>query len=253
VVSASRSEQWRFDAPAAIDSVPVDPFRASSPLVNLSELTGSVPGLQVRDRQNLAQDLQVSVRGFGTRSTFGVRGVRILVDGIPATMPDGQGQAATASLASASRIEVLRGPLAQLYGNSAGGVVQIFSKDPPFAPEPAYAGFSVGAGSDDQRQLGVTVGGGTETVAAFLDATRFTTDGYRDHSAAERTQVNAKIVARPADKTKVTVILNQFDQPKSQGPLGHAPRISSGIRGAWWLVPSTSIHAKPLPRSRLVW
>ena len=79
VVSASRAEQRRFDAPGAIDAVQVDPFRTASPLVNLSELMGSVPGLQIRDRQNFAQDLQVSVRGFGTRSTFGVRGVRILL------------------------------------------------------------------------------------------------------------------------------------------------------------------------------
>jgi iron complex outermembrane receptor protein len=220
VVSASRGEQRRFDAPAAIDAVEVDPFRAASPLVNLSELTSAVPGLQVRDRQNFAQDLQVSVRGFGTRSTFGVRGVRILVDGIPATMPDGQGQAATASLTSAKRIEVLRGPLAQLYGNAAGGVLQVFTKDPPIAPEPAFVGLSLGAGSDNQRQLGASVGGGTQTLGAMVDVSRFSTDGYRDHSAAQRTQINAKMVARPSSDTTVTAIVSKFDQPKSQDPLG---------------------------------
>lgn len=114
VVSASRSEQRRFDAAAAVDALALDPLHAASPLVNLSELLSPVPGLQARERQNYAQDLQLSVRGFGTRSTFGVRGVRILIDGIPATMPDGQGQAATAVLTSARRIEVLRGPVAQL-------------------------------------------------------------------------------------------------------------------------------------------
>jgi iron complex outermembrane receptor protein len=220
VVSASRIEQRRFDAPAAIDAVQVDPFRAASPLVNLSELTAAVPGLQVRDRQNFAQDLQVSVRGFGTRSTFGVRGVRILVDGIPATMPDGQGQAATASLTSARQIEVLRGPLAQLYGNSAGGVVQIFTKDPPIAPQPGFVGLSAGAGSDNQRQLGASIGGGTETLGALADISRFSTDGYRDHSAARRTQFNGKLVARPSSDTTVTGIVNIFDQPESQDPLG---------------------------------
>jgi iron complex outermembrane receptor protein len=220
VVSASRTEQRRFDAPAAIDVVQVDPFRAASPLVNLSELTGAVPGLQVRDRQNFAQDLQVSVRGFGTRSTFGVRGVRILVDGIPATMPDGQGQAATASLTSASRIEVLRGPLAQLYGNAAGGVLQVFTKNPPMGGEPSFAGLSVGAGSDHQRQIGATVGGGTETLGALLDVNRFSTDGYRDHSAARRTHINAKAVARPSSDTTVTALFNKFDQPDAQDPLG---------------------------------
>ena len=112
---------------------------------------GSVPGLQIRDRQNFAQDLQLSVRGFGTRSTFGVRGVRILIDGIPATMPDGKGQAATASLTSAKRIELLRGPLAQLYGDAAGGVLQVFTKDPPITPERPEYSLSTGGGSDRQR------------------------------------------------------------------------------------------------------
>ena len=220
VVTANRTEQRRFDAAASIDSVTVDSFRTASPLVNLSELLGGVPGLQVRERQNYAQDLQVSVRGFGTRSTFGVRGVRILVDGIPATNPDGQGQAATASLTSAKRIEVLRGPVAQLYGNAAGGVVQVLTNDPPFAPQPAFGSVSLGAGTYRQRQADVTLGAGSETIGGLLDVSTYRTDGYRDHSAARRTQVNAKVVARPSSDTTVTGVFNAFDQPLSQDPLG---------------------------------
>ncbi len=219
VVSASRAEQSRFDAPAAIDVVQVDPFQASSPLVNLSELLSSVPGIQVRNRENYAQDLQVSVRGFGTRSTFGVRGVRILVDGIPATMPDGQGQAATASLNAASRIEVLRGPLAQLYGNSAGGVVQIFTQEPP-RDGVLHGTATLGVGSDGQRQIGASLAGGSDVVGATLDVSRYSTDGYRDHSAAERTQVAGKVVLRPSSDTKITALVNLFDQPETQDPLG---------------------------------
>ncbi|WP_304933199.1 TonB-dependent receptor [Herminiimonas sp.] len=217
VVSASRSEQNRFDAPAAIDVVQVNGFSAQSPLVNMSELLSAVPGVQVRERQNYAQDLQISVRGFGTRSTFGVRGVRILIDGIPATMPDGQGQASSASLASASRIEILRGPMAQLYGNSAGGVLQVFTKDPPMKPE---ASLSLGFGSDNQRLLGIAAGGGNETLGGVIDISQYSTDGYRDHSAARRTTINAKVVARPSSDTKITAILNSFDQPLSEDPLG---------------------------------
>jgi iron complex outermembrane recepter protein len=219
VVTATRSEQRRFDAAASIDAVPVDTLRATSPLVNLSELTATVPGVQARERQNYAQDLQLSVRGFGTRSTFGVRGVRLLIDGIPATMPDGQGQAASASLTSASRIEVLRGPVAQLYGNSAGGVVQVFTKEPPLSSTPVI-GASLGAGSYDQRHGNFSIGGGTEGLGGLLDVSHYKTDGYRDHSAAARTQLNAKLVARPSSDTTLTGIFNNFNLPRAQDPLG---------------------------------
>src|SRR5690606_14049598 len=97
--------------------------------VNLSESLGSVPGLQIQNRQNYAQDLQISIRGFGARSAFGVRGLRLYVDGIPATMPDGQGQSSNIDIASIDRIEILRGPLSALYGNSSGGVVQVFTEE----------------------------------------------------------------------------------------------------------------------------
>ena len=220
VISASRAEQRRFDAPGAIDAVQVDPFRTASPLVNLSELMGAVPGLQIRDRQNFAQDLQVSVRGFGTRSSFGVRGVRILIDGIPATMPDGQGQAATASLTSAKRIEVLRGPLAQLYGNAAGGVLQVFTQDPPVTPDKPDYSLSAGAGSSGQRHVAAGIAGGSDTLGGLLDVSRYSTDGFRDHSAARRTQLNAKVVAKPSSDTTITGIVNLFDQPMSEDPLG---------------------------------
>lgn len=219
VVTANRAEQRRFDAPGPVDTVQVDALRTASPLVNLSELVATVPGLQVRERQNYAQDLQVSIRGFGARATFGVRGVRILVDGIPATMPDGQGQAAAISLTSARRIEVVRGPLAQLYGNAAGGVLQAFTADPPLSAVPVI-GASAGAGSDAQRQAGTSIGGGTRVLSALLDVSHFETDGYREHSAAQRTQFNLKLVARPSAGTTLTGILNGFDQPRAQDPMG---------------------------------
>ena len=99
--------------------------------MNLSESLGRVPGISVQNRQNYAQDLQIQSRGFGARSTFGVRGIRLVADGIPATMPDGQGQASTFDLSSAERIEVLRGPFSALYGNASGGVIAVDTRDGP--------------------------------------------------------------------------------------------------------------------------
>lgn len=109
VITATRVDAPGFDVPASIDRLEGDEIRAGRAQVNISESLASVPGLQARDRQNYAQDVQLSLRGFGARSTFGIRGVRVYVDGIPATLPDGQGQVSHVSLGSVGRMEVLRG------------------------------------------------------------------------------------------------------------------------------------------------
>jgi len=183
-VTATRSEQRTFDVPASVDVVGVDGIRAQRPGVNLSEALGSVPGIQVRNRQNYAQDLQVSSRGFGSRASFGVRGVRLVQDGVPLTMPDGQGQTGLFDLDSAERIEVLRGPFAALYGNSSGGLVTVFTEDPPRRPT---LGLRAGAGSFGTSKLGAEFGATAGAFGARADVSRFRTDGYRDHSRTRRT------------------------------------------------------------------
>src|SRR5690606_5473682 len=132
--------------------------------VNLSESLGGVPGLQIQNRENYAQDLQLSIRGFGARSTFGVRGVRLYVDGIPGTMPDGQGQTSNIDIASIDHVEVLRGPFSALYGNSSGGVVQIFTEEGRLPPElsASLAAGSHGAWRYGAKARGLTDLGGTE-------------------------------------------------------------------------------------------
>jgi len=161
VISVTRGvEQRAFDTPASIDVIDADAIRAAGPQVNLSEALVRVPGVVALNRQNYAQDIQISSRGFGARSTFGVRGLRLYVDGIPATGPDGQGQVSHFDLASAARIEVLRGPFTALHGSSSGGVISLFTADgaPGHAAEAATAfhAFSAAglvAGADDQRLL----------------------------------------------------------------------------------------------------
>lgn len=217
VVSASRSEQRSFDAPAAVQSVARDTIQAAGPQVNLSESLVRVPGLTILDRQNYAQDLQLSIRGFGARAAFGIRGIRLLIDGIPATTPDGQGQGSSISLTSTDRIEVLRGPMAQLYGNSSGGVIQAFSKAAPQEPELGYQYYvgSYGLHRADY-QFGDTLG----TVGILADYSTMTIDGYRANSATERKQFNGKISFDASEQLKVNVVFNQFDMPLAQDPLG---------------------------------
>ncbi|HEY9238174.1 MAG TPA: TonB-dependent receptor plug domain-containing protein, partial [Burkholderiaceae bacterium] len=150
VVTATRIESLAADVPASISRIDGDDVRNARALVNISESLGAVPGLLARDRQNYAQDVQISVRGFGARSTFGIRGVRLYVDGIPATLPDGQGQISNVELGSVERIEVLRGPFSALYGNSSGGVIQVFTEE---GRGPPRLGFGATAGSDGLLRL----------------------------------------------------------------------------------------------------
>jgi len=215
VVTATRSAQSPYDIPAAIDvaTVPAD----GSLDVNLSERVQAIPGIVVRDRQNYAQDAQVSIRGFGARSTFGIRGIRLYNDGIPATMPDGQGQVSHFNLDAADRVEVLRGPFSALYGNASGGVVQIFTAD---GTEPPEVRFGVAGGSNGNLRASVNARGVDGPVDYNLDATHFRTSGYRDHSAARRESGNAKLGWKIDDDAKLTLVLNALDVPDAQDPLG---------------------------------
>jgi len=216
-VSATRVERDNMDLPVAIDTVDRRTIREDNPQVNLSESLSRVPGIAVQNRQNYAQDLQVSSRGFGSRSTFGVRGVRLIADGIPATMPDGQGQAATFNLSSAERIEVLRGPFSSLYGNAAGGVVQIFTADGPAQPT-----FTTNAsvGSYNTWKLGQQYGGQHGPLNVMVDVSRFETDGYRDHSSVRRDSGNAKLRYDLGSAGRITLVVNTLDQPETEDPLG---------------------------------
>ncbi len=217
VISASRAQMRSFDAPAAVQLIDRQAIEGGGPQINLSESLVRAPGLTILDRQNYAQDLQISIRGFGARSAFGVRGIRLLIDGIPATTPDGQGQSSSVSLTSTDRLEVLRGPLAQLYGNSSGGVIQAFTKD---ASKEPTVGYQYYLGSYGMRradyQFSDTVGG----YGLVADYGAFSTSGYRANSAAERKQFNGKLSFAPNAQTKVNVVFNRFDMPLAQDPLG---------------------------------
>jgi iron complex outermembrane receptor protein len=217
VVTATRSVARAFDVPASVDVIDARTLHEGQPQINLSETLSRVPGVFAANRQNYAQDLQISSRGYGARATFGVRGVRLYQDGIPVTMPDGQGQTGSFSLMSAQRIEVLRGPFSTLYGNASGGVISIFTEDPLAQP---LATFNAGGGSYGTWVAGAKLNGTAGAVGGVFAASHFTTDGYRDHSWASRDVTNAKLVFDLAPATRVTLIGNTQYQPETEDPLG---------------------------------
>lgn len=217
VVSGSRIEHGSFDLPAAIDVVDAARIRGSQMRVNASEALIAVPGLVAQNRQSYAQDLQISSRGFGARSAFGVRGVRLVADGIPASMPDGQGQAATFNLDMAERMEVLRGPFSAIYGNHAGGTVALFTRDGSGRPKVET---SISGGSYGSRKVDLNAQGSASGVGYVIDASRFDTDGYRAHSAARRDQSFAKLTMAPSASSKLTITASALRQDDTQDPLG---------------------------------
>jgi len=216
-VQSGRLAQKQFDAPASVRVIDGESIRNAGAQVNLSEALAQAPGVVALNRNNYAQDVQISIRGFGSRSAFGLRGIRLITDGIPATTPDGQGQASTVSLTSAERIEVLTGPLAQLYGNSAGGVIQTFTREATDQPQ---LDVSTTFGSYGLRRNDVQFSGRTGSVGIVADYSTFEIDGYRKNSAAERKQFNGVLTTQLQDDTRLKLVANMFDMPLAQDPLG---------------------------------
>jgi len=194
--------------PASVTIVDGERMRDRQWQVNLSESLAGAPGLLLQNRQNYAQDLQLSIRGHGARSTFGVRGVQIFVDGIPGTMPDGQGQTNNIDLQSVERIEVLRGPYSTLYGNASGGVINAYTERGTGSPR---VDSSFAMGSNGQKRLGLKAQGERAGVGYVVSASRFLTDGFRPQSAADKNMFNARLDTDPSDSSHLMLVANHVD------------------------------------------
>jgi iron complex outermembrane receptor protein len=215
VVTASGAERRLFETPYAAGSVDVQGLRSAGPMVNLSEALARVPGIVVNNRSNYAQDLQINSRGFGARASFGVRGIRLYTDGIPASGPDGQGQVSHFDLAGAQRVEVLRGPFSALFGSSSGGVISLVSA--PATERRLQVDGDLGSFGLRQLRVGLDapLQGGFNLRAQL---SRFETDGFRPQSSATRTLANVRL-GWEGERDRVVVVLNTLDQP-SLDPLG---------------------------------
>jgi iron complex outermembrane receptor protein len=220
VITATRIGADPFNIPAAISSVSAEQLRNDALGVNLADDLATVPGLLARNRNNYAQDQQISIRGIGANSAFGIRGVRVYQDGIPATGPDGQGQVSQFNLDSASRVEILRGPFSALYGNSSGGVIQLFTAT---GNGPLQLRSGVAYGSFDNFRASLNALGSVGPLGYNLDYSHFQVDGYREHSAAKNESFNGKLNYSFNDSNRLAFIANVVSRPDAQDPLGLTP------------------------------
>jgi iron complex outermembrane receptor protein len=217
VVTATRFAQPLGDVPAPVSVVEGLDVRGTQRGDALQESLGRVPGVLVQNSDNLAQDVRIQIRGFGTRAAFGIREVRVLLDGFPATQPDGQTQIDDLDLGSIARIEVLRGPAGALYGNASGGVIQLFSEDAPAVPT---ATLDVSGGSYGLGKYQLEGGARAGPVSAYAFGSYLQLGGYREHSETEAGTWLAKLRYAVADATDLTLLVNGVDTPRAEDPGG---------------------------------
>ena len=217
VVTATRLDKAARSVPASITVVSGAEIQNARQQLALDEALVRVPGVFFQNRYNFAQDLRIAIRGFGARSNFGVRGIKILVDGIPETLADGQSQVDSIDLASIRQVEVLRGPSSALYGNAAGGVINILSERG--ATEP-YVDARFATGDYGYRKYQVKTAGVVGQFNYLVSLSDLQIDGYREHSEAENTQLNSRFLYRISDDTEIGWTISASDQPLSNDPGG---------------------------------
>lgn len=217
VVTATRAPTSLRDVPAAVSVVDQRAIQDARPTVSLSEPLNRVPGTFVQDAGNQAQGPRIQIRGFGTRAAFGIREIRVMLDGLPETLPDGQTELGDVDLESIARIEVLRGPASSLYGNASGGVIALFTEDPPETPTVETRTL---AGSYGLLKTSLKGGATAGDVGLFVQGSYFSIAGYRDHSSAYDGTLNAKLRWTPGDATRVTLLVNAVDAPLADDPGG---------------------------------
>ena len=212
-VISTRVEESIKLIPSAISVIEKNDIQRGRQQLGLDESLNRVPGVFSQNRYNFAQDLRISIRGFGARANFGIRGVKIYADGIPSTTADGQSGVDDINLGSIERVEVTRGPNSSLYGASSGGVINLISESGPDTP---FVQASVTGGEDGHRNLQLKAGGQWNDVNYMINVAELGYDGYRDHARVESTQMNSKIRWDINDRSDLTVIFNYVDSPLAE-------------------------------------
>ena len=182
-----------------------DDIQNATQLLSMDDVLAGIPGLYMQNRYNFSQDLRVSLRGFGARSAFGIRGIKVIVDGIPETLPDGQAGVDSIDLSSASRIEVIRGPSSSNFGNASGGVIAIETET---GSDPGFVQTTIATGDLGYSKFQLKSGGKTENMNYLINFSKRELDGYREHSVSEGSLMNAKFGFNLSEIDRVKISLN---------------------------------------------
>ena len=216
-VNATRVEKNIIDIPASISHIGQEKIQLGTEQAGLDESMRQVPGAFFLNRYNYAQDLRVSIRGFGARSNFGIRGIKIIVDGIPETLPDGQGSIDGVDIGSIYKIDVIRGPSSSLYGNASGGAILIETEKGPELP---FAELRNTYGDFNLNKQQLKIGGNTGDLNYLLNISNTSVDGYRDNSKFENKQFNGRFEYSLSDSSNIISTLHHTDQPFANDPGG---------------------------------
>lgn len=225
VVEATRSGQAFGEVPFALSMIGKERIQRAERQLTLDESLEGVPGVFILNPWNYAQDTRIAIRGFGARADFGIRGIRLVVDGIPGTTPDGQGEVDGLDLGSAGRIEVLRGPGSLFYGPASGGVILVETEDPPSDP---FAETRLSGGDFGVRQLQFKAGGQFGTIGYLLSGGYLESDGHRDHNNTENTRFNGKVGWRLTNDQSLRFVFNVIYFPLQNDP-GGLTRAEAGL------------------------
>ena len=219
LVKSFKIETIKEKLPASITVKDFTLSQNSRQQLSFNDYLIDIPGLFALNASNYSQDLRVSIRGFGARSSFGIRGVKIMVDGIPETTPDGQGQIDNLNLGAIKTIEVIRGASSVLYGNASGGVISINTLD---TVDENYLNFGITNGNYGMQQYQFATGLKNENTNLLLQANHLKTGGYRDFSGFENTNFNTRIFHTFSNRSQLNVVLNYTNSPFAQDPGGIA-------------------------------
>ncbi|HKG33810.1 MAG TPA: TonB-dependent receptor, partial [Gemmatimonadales bacterium] len=220
-ITVTRAPEPLDRVPYAVGVLDKNALQRGQQTLGVDEALNNLPGVVVANRYNYSLDQRISIRGFGSRSNFGVRGLKILLDGVPQTLPDGQSQLTNVDFANIGRAEVLRGASSSLYGNASGGVISFQTEAAaagPFAQRVRVQGGSGKGEQDNFYKWQSWTSGRSGSISGTLSLSQFKADGFRQHSAAEFRQLNGGADYTIGGSTLATLRVSLADNPEAENP-----------------------------------